>query len=121
VTPDSDQIFHLTTRAAWQDAQIDGDYRMSTRGRSLADVGFIHCSTSRQLAGVAAAFYSDCDEDLVILTLSLTQLAAEGLSVRFEDGGNGDQYPHIYGPLPTRLVSIVRPATSTAFGQLDFP
>ena len=108
------RIYHLTTRAEWQDAQAVGMYTHSTRGKSLDDVGFIHCSLSHQLAEVAEFVYADCDDELVVLVLDLPTLEVSDLTVRFEDGGNGKQYPHIYGALPCALVIDERPASFDA-------
>jgi uncharacterized protein (DUF952 family) len=79
---------------------------------SLAEVGFIHASTFEQLAPTAARFYSDVDDELVVLVVPLDALATAGVPVRFEDGGNGEDYPHLYGPLPCALVEEVRPFVS---------
>jgi uncharacterized protein (DUF952 family) len=36
--------------------------------------------------------------------MDLAQLEQAGLKVLFESGGNGEAYPHIYGPIPVNLV-----------------
>jgi uncharacterized protein (DUF952 family) len=105
------RILHLTTRAEWQEAVAVGTYRRSTRGASLDDVGFIHCSKPDQLAEVASLVYGDCDDDLVVLVMQPSRLEQNGLIVRLEDGGNGQHYPHIYGALPCALVEDVLPAS----------
>ena len=110
-TSPGDTLFHLTTRAEWEAARAAGVYERSTRGRSLAEVGFIHCSLPIQLAEVAEFVYADCDDELVVLVLRLRTLEDSGLTVRFEDGGNGKQYPHIYGALPCTLVIDELPAS----------
>ncbi len=81
---------------------------MSTRGISLDEVGFIHASRPSQLRRVAAAVYRDCPEPLVILVLDDDDLERAGISVRYEDGGSGEEFPHIYGPIPPDLVLEVR-------------
>ena len=35
-------IYHIATAADWAQAQRDGQYATSTRGRTLAEEGFIH-------------------------------------------------------------------------------
>ena len=59
---------------------------MSTRGRSLDDVGFIHCSTAEQVTGVADAFYSDDPLTLIVLELDVDVDAIEAsrTEVRWE-------------------------------------
>lgn len=91
-----ERIYHITTSAAWGQAQAAGSYRESTRGLSLDEVGFIHCSYADQVPRVAQAYYADLT-DLVLLTIDPERLTAE---LR-EDalGDTGEMYPHIYGPV----------------------
>lgn len=104
-------IHHLALPDDWAKACEAGEYRISTRGRSLATEGFIHCSFPHQVRGVAAAFYADIEE-LVLLTIDPLLLDAE---VRVEDTtGGGKDFPHIYGPLPVAAVTDVRPYRATS-------
>ena len=81
---------------------------MSTRGRSLDDVGFIHRSTAEQRTGVADAFYSDDPLKPIVLELDVDAIEASGTEVRWEPAG-GELFPHIYGPLrPEFVVSVTR-------------
>ena len=41
-------IYHLAEQAHWRQALRDGTYTRSTRGRSLAEEGFIHASSAEQ-------------------------------------------------------------------------
>ncbi len=41
-----ERLYHIATVPDWQQAQRDGEYRTSTRGRSLSEEGFIHASTA---------------------------------------------------------------------------
>lgn len=97
-----DLIFHLALPADWVAATESGWYRVSTRGRSLDDEGFIHCSTRQQLVGVAERFYGDVGE-VVILHVDPDRLGAE---VRVEPAveGGGELFPHVYGPIPSSAV-----------------
>ncbi|MEO3889969.1 DUF952 domain-containing protein [Nonomuraea sp. B5E05] len=95
-------IHHLALRADWHSARQAGEYRVSTLGRSLDDVGFIHCSRDlAQLRGVHSAFYTDVTEPLLVLDID-----PAGLDVRLENG-----FPHLYGPLPVSAVTAVLPFT----------
>lgn len=100
------RIFHITTAREWADAATAGSYTRSTRGRSLADVGYLHASYADQVAAVHAAIYADCDEPLVLLEIDPTLVAAE-IKVESLDG-SAERYPHIYGPLPIDAVISVR-------------
>ena len=92
--------------ADWAQAQRDGQYTMSTRGRTLAEEGFIHASTAAQVPLVAAAYYRDAP-DLVLLVIDTERVGPE---LRYEQvPGQPDPYPHIYGPLNLDAVVETRP------------
>jgi uncharacterized protein (DUF952 family) len=101
-------IFHIAERPDWEAARASGGpYVISTRGRTLAEVGFIHASRDEdQARTVQHAFYADLD-DLVLLTID-----PKGLDVRDEAVGD-EVFPHIYGPLPIEAVIDVRPLPRT--------
>lgn len=101
-------IFHIALRSDWEPALAEGrPYTMSTRGRTLAEEGFIHCSAdAEQASGVLARFYADVDPgDLVFLAIDTERLDAE---VRHEEA-DGLLFPHIYGPIPPSAVIDVSP------------
>jgi uncharacterized protein (DUF952 family) len=110
-------LLHITERILWETAKSAGSYQISTRGISLEQQGFIHCSLPHQLRGVAEANYDDVS-DLVVLVIDGASLPAE---VRYEDGGDGDIYPHLYGPLPVSSVTEVIPVTRDETGQMILP
>jgi uncharacterized protein (DUF952 family) len=112
------QLFHLTERDSWAAAERAGEYRMSTRGLTLADAGFIHCSLRHQLRQVAELWYHDAD-DLVVLVIDDAQVPAP---VRYEAAAPGaEEYPHIYGPLPVTAVTDVIPVSRDSAGRLVLP
>jgi uncharacterized protein (DUF952 family) len=100
------RIFHIATLADWQEAQRTGSYTTSTRGRTLADEGFIHAARDVQVPLVRDRFYADVTEPLVVLEVDTDLLPAE---VREEPVGD-EVYPHVYGPIPTSAVVAWRPA-----------
>jgi glutathione S-transferase len=99
----NDPIFHLALPDYWAAAFADGEYRMSTRGMTLDDVGFIHCSTRDQIEGTANGFYGDLDQ-LVVLTIDPALVPAP---IVHEPPAPGldTLFPHIYGPLPVPAVT----------------
>jgi len=100
----SEPLLHITERSLWDAARAAGTYEMSTRGRTLQEEGFIHCSLRHQLAGVAAFLYgsSTGPDDLVVLVIDAERL---GVPVRFEAmKPGGEEFPHIYGPIPVEAV-----------------
>src|SRR5262249_37511683 len=85
-------IFHLTFTADWEAGVTAGEYRLSTRGRSLDEVGFIHCSFENQVNRVAASLFAGTLE-LVLLTIDPARVRAE---IRHENLDGGDElFPHI--------------------------
>ena len=110
-------IYHLALLDEWQEAQTgDGQYRRSTLGKSLDEVGYIHTSFAGQAQGVADAFYRG-RPNVVLLTIDPAAVASE---IRVEEvPGTGQSFPHIYGPLPVEAVVAVQPLTPDADGRLD--
>jgi glutathione S-transferase len=102
------RILHMALESDWLSAVEYGEYRVSTRGRTLDEEGFIHCSTPTQVHAVAAAFYADVTEPLVLLELDDEAVRATGVEVRYEDGGKGEFYPHIYAAIDPSWVSDVQ-------------
>lgn len=100
-------LFHLALEREWRDAVgAGGPYERSTIGRSLAEEGFIHCSTRAQLPATAERFYGGRD-DVVVLTIDRRRVPSE---IRVEDlGGSGEAFPHVYGPIPLDAVVAVEP------------
>ena len=99
-------IYHIAEAADWEQAQRDGQYTMSTRGRTLAEEGFIHASTAEQVPLVADAYYRGVP-DLVLLVIDTERVGPE---LRYEQmPGQPDPFPHIYGPLNLDAVLDVRP------------
>ena len=92
-------LLHVTTRAAWASAQTAGQLCPE----SLTSVGFIHLCVQTQLTGVLCRFFQG-QSDLLLLSIDPALLDAP---VRWE-AADGDQFPHLYGPLPTTAVTYVR-------------
>ena len=102
-------IFHIAERHAWEQAQRDGQYTVSTLGRSLAEEGFIHMSTQEQVAGVAERFYAGV-ADLVLLHIDESRLRAP---LQYDDvPGAPAPFPHLYGPLNVEAVVRAEPFTA---------
>jgi glutathione S-transferase len=96
------RVFHVALPDDWAQAQRDGQYTVSTRGRSLAEEGFIHCSFADQVEGIATRYYADLDE-LVLLTIDPAGLTSE-LVVEEPFPGAPQRYPHVYTPIPVTAV-----------------
>lgn len=96
-------IYHLAEQTDWEQAQRDGTYRRSTRGRSLEEEGFIHASSAEQWPVVRSRFYADVAEPLVLLHIDESLL---GSPVVHEVGDpvTGETFPHVYGPIEVAAV-----------------
>ncbi len=90
------KIFHLAFPSDWNAALAAGEYRVSTRGATLDEIGFIHCSRAEQTAGVRSMFYADVDE-LLVLTIDTDRLTSPWQLDPVQ--GAAQTFPHVYGPL----------------------
>lgn len=92
-------IFHLAEQSTWESGR---PYLPD----SLQAEGFIHCSTAKQLLGVANTQYSG-RHDLVLLTIDPDQLSAP---LVYEDCyETGQRFPHVYGTIDADAVLSVEP------------
>jgi uncharacterized protein (DUF952 family) len=98
-------ILHIAHADDWAAAVAAGEYRHSTRGATIDEVGYIHASRGPQVRVVATFVYADDPEELAVLVID-----EEGLDVRDEDGGEGELFPHVYEAIPVASVTEVRPA-----------
>ena len=100
-------LYHLALTDDWQMARAnDAAYRISSRGHTLEEIGFIHLSGAHQVAGTAGRFYGDLPAGAVtLLVIDPARLLQANLEVRHEPApGTGEQFPHLYGPLPLAAV-----------------
>jgi uncharacterized protein (DUF952 family) len=108
-------IYHLALADDWMRA-VSSPYATSTLDKSLAQVGFIHCSFREQVQLIADNVYRG-RHDLLLLEIDPDRLAA---TVRVESvNGGSDEFPHIYGPLNRDAVIAVTPVAVLEDGRLD--
>jgi uncharacterized protein (DUF952 family) len=96
------RIFHIATVADWEAARSSGRYTTSTRGRTLAEEGFIHASRGDQWQAVRERWYADVTEPLVLLVLDTALLTSPVVEEAVP--GSGETFPHVYGPLDVDAV-----------------
>lgn len=101
MAPDDATILHITTGAAWAKAREDGELTTP----SLAEEGFIHCSTFAQVESTADRIFRGSG-DLLALELEVARIGPELKWERATDVG--DEFPHIYGPLNLDAVTGTR-------------
>jgi uncharacterized protein (DUF952 family) len=105
-------ILHICSAAEWQATRAD-----HYRSASLDQEGFIHCSTPDQVVEVAGRLFQG-RRDLVLLIIDPDLVTAE---IRCEDGGNGNFYPHVYGPLNVSAVTAVLAFEPNPDGRFELP
>jgi uncharacterized protein (DUF952 family) len=114
----ADRIFHIADAHDWSVAAASGSYETSSRDLSLGEQGFIHASRLDQVGLVAQAIYADYREPLVLLTIDPSRLTAPVVE---EDGGTGELFPHIYGPINVDAVTAVNELRWDPASQLVLP
>ena len=107
-------LYHAALPADWTAAAAAGVYTISTRGVTLEQEGFIHCSYRHQVEGVANAFYADLVE-LTLLTIDPARLGSPVVD-ELPAPGASQAFPHIYGPIPVDAVVAVTPWPRDADG-----
>lgn len=112
-------IFHIAEPDDWRQARADGAYATSTRGRTLAEEGFLHCSRFEQVATVLDAAYGDVDGPLRLLVIDTAKLESP---LRLDEVPEaGDVFPHIYGPLNVSAVVDELPLSRNSSGVWQLP
>jgi uncharacterized protein (DUF952 family) len=102
-------ILHITTASAWRAAQEEGELTTP----SLAEEGFIHCSTFAQVESTADRIFAGSG-DLLALEVVVARLTSD---LKWEQATDvGDEFPHVYGPLNVDAVAGTRTLEETAGG-----
>jgi uncharacterized protein (DUF952 family) len=107
-------IFHLVSRAEWQAATELGRYAPE----SLATEGFVHFSYGHQVAATANQLFADRD-DLIVVEVDPSLL--DEPVVEEDLYGTGDEFPHVYGAIPTAAAVAERPLDRDSAGAFTFP
>ena len=89
-------LIHVTTRELWEAGAARGSYVPP----GFESEGFIHCCTRSQLERVLADHF-EAQDAVCLLVLDAAVIKAE---VKYERAANGDDYPHIYGPIEPSAV-----------------
>ena len=105
--------YKLVDRAEWAAALAEGAYAGSAVDR--AD-GYIHMSTSAQLAETARRHYAR-RSDLVLVEVDLAPL---GEALKWEASRGGDLFPHLFAPLPASPDLPQRALSVDADGMMRF-
>ncbi|WP_425229886.1 DUF952 domain-containing protein [Sphingomonas sp.] len=79
--------------------------------------GFIHLSTAAQLTGTVDKHYAAGGDHHI----AEVDLAALGEAIRWEPSRGGEDFPHLYGPLPLDAVVAYSPLERGDDGSVKLP
>jgi len=106
-------IFKIVPRAEWEAA--GAAYHGSAHDK--AD-GFLHFSTAPQLAETLRLYYAGQD-DLLLIAVEADRL---GAALTWEHApSRGEDFPHLFAPLPRAAVLWTRPLARGADGAFILP
>ncbi|MFA5901416.1 MAG: DUF952 domain-containing protein [Hyphomicrobium sp.] len=114
MTTSRQYVFKVMPRATWEAARCVGEFAGSAD--DLRD-GYIHLSMREQLPGTLAKHFHNQD-DLVLVQFETLQLSND---LRWEMSRGGDEFPHLYAPLPTAAALAVHTLTLGADGVPQLP
>jgi uncharacterized protein (DUF952 family) len=103
-------IYKIVPEALWRSAEAAGQFDGAPV--DLAD-GYIHFSTAAQVQETADKHFAG-QRDLLLVAF---EDAALGSGLRWEPSRGGQLFPHLYGPLPTRLARSAAPMPLGADGR----
>ncbi|MCW3125095.1 MAG: hypothetical protein JWO03_753 [Bacteroidetes bacterium] len=107
-------IFHIADPDQWAAASQTQPYKPEHFDRE----GFIHCSDATQVAGTLHKHYQMADRLLLLAIDS----EAEKDHLKYEDFyRRGQQFPHIYRPLPVSSVRGTHLMERNNRGQFEIP
>ena len=112
-------LFHAALPADWEAALAAGSYTVSTRGVTLEQEGFIHCSYRHQVESVVNTFYSDLAE-VTLLTIDPDHLGSPVVE-ELPAPEAPQAFPHVYGPIPVAAVTAATPWPRDHVGVFRLP
>jgi uncharacterized protein (DUF952 family) len=108
-------IFKIATATDWAEAERAGAFAGSAHDK--AD-GFLHFSTAPQLAQTLRLYYAGQDN----LVLAAVEAEALGAALKWEHApSRGEDFPHLFAPLPLSAVTWTRVLTRDATGTFILP
>ena len=107
-------IYKIVPAALWREAEVAGVFRGAPV--DLAD-GFIHFSTSEQVAETAAKHFAG-QRDLLLVRVDSERL---GDSLKWEVSRGGALFPHLYAELSLSAVVSTEPLPLGGDGLHRFP
>jgi uncharacterized protein (DUF952 family) len=108
------QVFKILDTKEWKAAQDAGVYSGSAADK--AD-GFIHLSTSAQLATTLTKHFAKAD-NLTLVAIETDKLSG---ALKWEPSSSGDIYPHLHGDLELGAVTWSIPIPKRPGGVFVLP
>lgn len=108
-----ESIYHIAEKRAWENALLDGQYFPAESQQE----GFIHFSTEAQVLGTANLLFHG-QRGLMLLRVDPSLLTAE---LKYEALGEGQRFPHLYGPLNLDAVKAIAAFEPDVAGEFSFP
>ena len=111
------KIFHIIKKDDWEAAKSAGIYEPETVKKG----GFVHCSKTDQILGVANRFYLG-QKDLLLLKIDVDKIENElRIEVPVEAPWSNVPYPHIYGALNIDAVDKAIEFPCGKDGKFELP
>jgi uncharacterized protein (DUF952 family) len=110
----SEIIYKIAREPEWKDAQATGIFMGSADDKRD---GFIHLSSAGQVNTTCDIHFND-EDNLFLVSIEVDAL---GPALKWEPSRRGENFPHLYAPLPLSLVHAVTPIRRGADGRLIFP
>jgi uncharacterized protein (DUF952 family) len=108
-------IYKIAHADDWAAAERAGRFDGSAHDK--AD-GFLHFSTGTQLAQTLRLYYSGQDN----LVLAAVEAEALGVALKWEHApSRGEDFPHLFAPLPLSAVKWTHKLTRDAHGAAILP
>jgi uncharacterized protein (DUF952 family) len=108
-------IFKIATAADWAEAEEAGVFHGSAHDKND---GFMHFSTAAQLAETLRLYYAGQNG----LVLAAVDEAALGDAIKWEHApSRGEDFPHLFAPLPLSAVKWTHRITRDAQGIAVVP
>jgi uncharacterized protein (DUF952 family) len=108
------QVFKIVHAEEWDAAQTKGVYHGSADDQRD---GFIHLSTSEQLAGTLSRHFADAT-GLMLVALESDELGAK---LKWERNAAGEVFPHLYHSLDFSWIRWTAPIHNKAPGVFALP
>ncbi|MFN4143821.1 DUF952 domain-containing protein [Aestuariivirga sp.] len=105
-------LYKILSAAEWREALAKGVFEGSAVDRKD---GFIHLSAAHQVRETARRHFAG-EADLVLVGFAEADLPA----LKWEPSRGGELFPHVYGPIATRLAVKAEPLPLEA-GAHRFP